>query len=79
LRMASMPAGKRPSVYESFLAAPRHRVAEIIGGELRTHPRPATPHARAASKLGAKLDRSFDEGDWRAGGGGSSSTSRKCT
>jgi hypothetical protein len=66
--MASMPAEKRRSVYEAFLAAPPHLVAEIIKGELRTFPRPASRHARAASKLGAKLDRSFDEGDGGPGG-----------
>jgi Uma2 family endonuclease len=53
--MASMPAEKRQTVYEAFLAVPPHRVAEIIHGELRT-------------KLGAKLDRSFDEGDGGPGG-----------
>ena len=66
--MASMPAEKRPSVYEAFLAAPRHLVAEIIHGELRTHPRPATPHARAASILGVELGGPFDRG--RGGPGG---------
>jgi Uma2 family endonuclease len=58
-----MPAEKGQSFYEAFLAVPRHLVAEILYGELRTHPRPATPHARAASKLGAKLDGPFDAGE----------------
>jgi Uma2 family endonuclease len=66
--MASMPAGKRRSVYEAFLAAPKHLVAEIIGGELRTHPRPATPHARASTRLGMKLGGPFDLGEGGPGG-----------
>lgn len=66
--MASMPAEKRRNVYEEFLAAPPHLVAEIVRGELRTFPRPASRHTRAASKLGAKLDRNFDEGDGGPGG-----------
>ncbi len=66
--MASMPAEKRPSVYEAFLAVPKHLVAEILYGQLRTHPRPATPHARAASILGVELGGPFDRG--RGGPGG---------
>jgi Uma2 family endonuclease len=59
---------KRASVYEEFLAAPKHLVAEIIRGELRTHPRPATPHANAASSLGGELHGPFRRG--RGGPGG---------
>jgi len=66
--MASMPAEKRPSVYEAFLATPKHLVAEIIHGELRTHPRPATPHARASTRLGMKLGGPFDLGEGGPGG-----------
>jgi Uma2 family endonuclease len=66
--MASMPAEERRTVYDEFLAVPAHLVAEIIHGQLRTFPRPASRHARAASKLGAKLDRSFDEGEDGPGG-----------
>lgn len=61
------PARKR-ATYEDLRAVPPHLVAEIVGGVLRTHPRPAPPHARAASKLGAKLDHAFDEGDTGPGG-----------
>ena len=50
------------SLYEQFLAVPDHLVAEIIRGALVTQPRPAPRHARAASKLGAKLDGPFDSG-----------------
>jgi Uma2 family endonuclease len=66
--MASMPAKRLSSVFEDFLAVPEHLVAEIINGELVTHPRPAPPHARAASKLGASLDGPFDAGKGGPGG-----------
>lgn len=66
--MASMPAEKQTSVHEAFLAVPSHLVAEIIHGELRTHPRPATPHAKAASSLGGELYGPFERG--RGGPGG---------
>lgn len=59
---------RRRATYEDLLAVPRHVVAEIIGGELRTHPRPAPRHAHASSRLGARLNRFFDEGDGGPGG-----------
>jgi Uma2 family endonuclease len=43
-------------------------VAEIIDGELVTSPRPATPHARAASRLGMELGGPFDRGKGGPGG-----------
>jgi hypothetical protein len=49
--MASMPAEKSQTVYEAFLSVPPHRVAEIIHGQLRTFPRPASSEARAATRL----------------------------
>jgi hypothetical protein len=42
-------------VYQQFLAAHDYKVAEIIQGKLITRPRPASPHARAASLLGGEL------------------------
>jgi Uma2 family endonuclease len=59
---------KRRATYEDVLAAPNHMVAEIIGGVLHTQPRPAVSHARASSRLGARLSGPFDEG--RDGPGG---------
>jgi Uma2 family endonuclease len=59
---------KRRATYEDLLAVPKHLVAEIIHGALITHPRPASPHARAASRLGAELDRPFDRGKGGPGG-----------
>lgn len=40
---------RREATYDDVLAAPEHLVAELIDGELHLHPRPAKPHAMAAS------------------------------
>ena len=42
----AMPAERR-ATYEDLLAVPDHLVAELIGGSLVTHPRPAAKHAVA--------------------------------
>ena len=47
---------------------PEHCVGEIVNGVLVTRPRPASRHARAASRLGAELDGPFDRA--RGGPGG---------
>lgn len=54
------PAPKRPATYQDVLDAPAHMVAELLGGELHLHPRPAARHALAASRLGVKLG-GFDD------------------
>ena len=59
---------RRKATYDDLLAAPDTMIAEIIGGNLHTQPRPASPHARAASRLGSKLGRPFDEGEGGPGG-----------
>jgi len=59
---------KRRATYEDLLAVPEHLVAEIIGGELVTQPRPASPHSRAASRLGMELGGPFDRGKGGPGG-----------
>ncbi len=61
----SEPARRR-ATYEDLLRVPDHLVAEILDGDLFTLPRPATPHARAASILGGDLSVPFD----RESGGG---------
>ena len=48
------PAGRR-ATYEDLLQVPDTMVAEIIDGELYATPRPASPHALAASALGSDL------------------------
>jgi len=59
---------KRRATYEDLVAVPEHLVAEIINGMLVTQPRPASLHARAASRLGAELDGPFDRGKGGPGG-----------
>lgn len=63
-------AVKRRATYEDVLAAPENHVAEVLDGELYVHPRPAGPHTRTASALGARLHVDFDAGDRVGGGGG---------
>ena len=43
---------RRNATYRDVLDAPAHQVAEVIGGTLHTHPRPAPLHTIAASDLG---------------------------
>ena len=57
-----------PSVEASFEAAPPELVAEILDGELHLSPRPARPHANAASNLGILIGGPFRFG--RGGPGG---------
>ena len=59
---------KRQATYEDVLRAPPHKVAEIIDGELILSPRPAAPHAAAATALGEELGPPFKRG--RGGPGG---------
>src|SRR5262245_38264773 len=66
-----VPEAKRRATYEDLMQVPDTKVAEIIDGELVVSPRPASPHAHAASVLGGDLVTSFhrDPGD-PAGPGG---------
>ena len=50
----------RRATYQDVLDAPPNMVAEIVGGRLHTHPRPAPPHARAGSRLGAHINLPYD-------------------
>ena len=61
------PARRRAS-YDDVLAAPPHHVAQVIDGQLDVQPRPAGPHAVAASALGMDLGSPFQRG--RGGPGG---------
>ena len=56
------------ATYQDVLDAPEHVVAEIIGGTLYTHPRPAPRHATASSVLGGKLGAAFHWGEGGPGG-----------
>src|SRR5262245_24033159 len=67
--MPMQDAPNREAMYEDLLAVPPHLVAEIIGGRLVTHPRPAPRHIRASSILGGLLAPPFDLGQHRGPGG----------
>jgi Uma2 family endonuclease len=56
------------ATYQDVLDAPEHMVAELIKGALHLQPRPASPHARAASMLTVEVGGPFDRG--RGGPGG---------
>ena len=59
---------RRRATYADLLAAPEGLVAELIDGVLLTNPRPAAPHALAASVLGMEIGSPFSRG--RGGPGG---------
>ena len=49
--MVTTVEARRRATYEDLLQAPDILIAEIVDGELITSPRPALPHARAASSI----------------------------
>lgn len=51
-----MNPARRHATYDDLLQVPDIFIAEIVDGELITSPRPAFPHARAASVIRANLD-----------------------
>jgi Uma2 family endonuclease len=59
--LASMT--KRPATYADLEALPPHQIGELLGGMLYAFPRPAIPHARAATTLLARLFGEFDTTD----------------
>jgi Uma2 family endonuclease len=59
---------KTGATYDDLVRVPEHYVAEMFDGELYASPRPAMPHARAASVLGVKLGEPFDVGSHGPGG-----------
>jgi Uma2 family endonuclease len=61
------PAQRR-ATYDDLRAVPDHLVAEILNGVLVTQPRPASLHARAASRLGIEIGGPFDRGKGGPGG-----------
>jgi Uma2 family endonuclease len=63
-----MSGSKRRATYEDLETVPPNRVGEIVDGELYVSPRPASPHARAAYRLGIWLGRPFDLGEGGPGG-----------
>lgn len=67
-RAAKSAADLPQATYQDVLDAPPHMVAEIVDGTLYTFPRPASPHALAASGLGNCIGPPFHHG--RGGPGG---------
>jgi Uma2 family endonuclease len=68
-RMGNAP--RRRATYDDLCKVPDNLVAEILEGELFTSPRPASPHALAASVIGAELVGAFHcpPGDPKGPGG----------
>jgi Uma2 family endonuclease len=66
-----MSQPRRKATYDDLLKVPEHKVAEIIDGELVVSPRPASPHALAASAIGSVVFDRFNgpPGSRRAPGG----------
>jgi Uma2 family endonuclease len=61
-------AARKKATYQDVLDAPSNMVAQVLGGVLHTHPRPATTHARTASALGHFLGGPFDHDPSGPGG-----------
>lgn len=59
---------KTPATYADLERVPDHLVAQILGGELHTAPRPRARHAMAAWEIGSDLGPPFGRG--RGGPGG---------
>lgn len=66
--MASALPRNRPATYQDLFALPENVVGQIIDGEMVVSPRPAPPHAIAASYLGVEIGGSY--GRRRGGPGG---------
>jgi Uma2 family endonuclease len=66
--MAKLRPLKIDATYDDLCAVPENFVAEMFDGELYASPRPALPHAHAASVLGFELGGPFHRG--RNGPGG---------
>jgi Uma2 family endonuclease len=67
--VVAMATARRRATYEDLLKVPDILIAEIIDGELITSPRPAFPHARAASVMTQDLG-PFDRRPGGPGGPG---------
>jgi Uma2 family endonuclease len=67
-RLVMANAAKRQATYEDLLKVPENMIGEIVLGTLVTQPRPASPHAWAATALTGDLDGPFRRG--RGGPGG---------
>ncbi|HVT44617.1 MAG TPA: Uma2 family endonuclease [Thermoanaerobaculia bacterium] len=59
---------KSGAFYSDVIAAPEHKVAELVGGDLYLSPRPSLRHSNAASVLGGELNGAFHRGRHGPGG-----------
>lgn len=59
---------RKPATYADLEAVPSHLVAEILDGELVTHPRPAPRHGAVQFALSGRLDMPFRRGESGPGG-----------
>jgi len=59
---------RKPASYADLEALPDNVVGEIVAGTLYASPRPAMPHAFAASQLGGVLINPFNQGQGGPGG-----------
>jgi len=58
--VGDVDTARRRATYEDLLKVPDTMVAEILDGELYATPRPASPHARAATVMVSDLSGPFD-------------------
>jgi Uma2 family endonuclease len=63
-----MTAARKLATYDDLASLPANVVGQIVFGTLHAHPRPAVPHALAASAIGEELGPPFKRG--RGGPGG---------
>ena len=73
---------KKGATYDDLRDVPDHYVAEMFDGELYASPRPAIPHAHAASVLGGKLNSAFHRlgpGGWVILSSRSSTSATTCS
>jgi Uma2 family endonuclease len=61
-------AAHKPATYADLEAVPPHLVAEILFGNLVTHPRPVPPHIGASSVLGMATGNAYQLGIGGPGG-----------
>ena len=71
-----MMSARRRALYEEIERLPENQVGEIVDGELFVSPRPASPHALAASMIAADLIGSFHGPPGGAGAHGGDDAAR---
>lgn len=67
--LTTMTAARKIATYADLFDLPDDVVGQILDGELHVHPRPAIPHAAAASQLGIELGGEFGRRHGSGSGG----------